>query len=190
MSAKQLAVDTAPVTTSNNDTEGVYAYSRLQAELMDRTDVPNVPILPLATLGGLATLLKKHVASLTRARAPPTTTAPSATAFEALQLCTANPPMPQQTAYILSDLFANIKELAEVCTSVSSAPNSSSPSARAAALTGVAASSQMDDLYGASTQGTEIGDSAHVKLKRLRDLVGEQQCIDVVDFWKEEWTVD
>jgi len=100
--------------------------------------------------------------------------------------------MPQQTAYILSDLFPNFQELAEACTSVSSAPNSSSPSARAAAGVGV---NLLDGLM-AWTQGSsdaEVGrggDGAEAKLKRLRDLVGERECVDLVEFWREEWTVE
>ncbi|KAK5120359.1 hypothetical protein LTR85_006298 [Meristemomyces frigidus] len=192
VSAKQLAVDTSSATASNDDTEGVYAYTRLQAVLVNHADIPNLPILPLADLEGLAALLKKHVANFTRARTPQAQgTTAVATPFELLQVCTANPPMSQQTAYVLSDLFANIKELAEACTSVTSAPNSSSPSARAAALAGLGGvSSQMDDPYGPSTQETGLSDGAQGKLKKLRDLVGEQQCMDVVDFWREEWTVD
>ncbi|KAK4550133.1 hypothetical protein LTR36_003100 [Oleoguttula mirabilis] len=193
VSAKQLAVHGATTASTTDDAEGVYAYSKVQAELMNKPDIPNIPVLPLASLEGLPALLRKHVANLTHvhtqshaAAATPVVASP----FELLQLCTANPPMPQQTAYILSDLFPNIKVLAETCTSVTSAPSSSSPSARAAVLAGMDESSQMGDPYGLSTQGTEVSDSAHGKLKTLRDLVGEQQCLDVVDFWREEWTVD
>lgn len=185
MSAKQVA--NGATAAGASDTDGVYAYTKLQAEMVGRNDVPYIPILPLASLESLPILLTKHVAAITRPRQLHATTKPIATSFELLQLCTAIPPMQQQTGYILSDLFSSLQELAEACTTVSSAPNSSSPSARAAAVAGL---SQTDDMYGLSTRTNGMEDSAHGKLKRLRDLVGEQQCMDIVDFWRDEWTVD
>lgn len=162
--------------------DAIYAYTKLQAEMMNHREIPHVPILPLANIDNLSQLLRKHTSNLSR---PPPKQKPAATSFELLQLCTASPPMSQQTAFILSDLFTNLKELATTCSAVTSAPNSSSPSARAA-------SSLVSGVYdlglGMSTQDSHS--TATSKLKRLRDLVGEQECREIVDFWKEEWTVD
>ena len=178
--AIQLATD------SSDDAarmKGMLAYSKLQAEMMNHTEIPYIPILPLCTLEGLPQLLNKHATNLTRT---PPTQKPAATSFELLKLCTANPPMSEQTAYILSDLFVDLRDLAMTCLAVTSAPNSSSPSARAAV------SSQANGVYDLglemSTQESDI--TATGKLKRLRDLVGEQKFRDIVDFWKEEWIVD
>lgn len=164
------------------EVDGVYAYSKLQAEMINHAEIPHAPILPLAKLDGLSVLLRKHVANLSRIQ--PKQHA-SATQLDLLQLCTASPPMSQQTAYILSDLFPSLRDLATACTSVTSAPNSSSPSARAA-------SSQTNDFYDLGlSMGPQSSDStANNKLKRLRDLVGDQECRDVVDFWKEEFVLE
>ena len=179
LSAKQLASGALDEATS---VDAAYGYSKLQAEMINRADIPHIPILPLPNLESLSQVLEQHVANLSRIS--PKHKA-SATTFELLQLCTANPPMPLQTAYVLSDIFTTLDDLAAACSTVTSAPNSSSPSARAAGE-----SSQMSDVYdlgmGMSTQSSD----ATNKLKRLRDIVGDQQCRDIVDFWKEEWTID
>ena len=180
-SAKGLKEDTADVLSGQ---DGMIAYTKFQATLLDHGDIPHVPILPLTSLDTLPELLRKHVEALSQ---PPQKTKPPTTPFALLQLCTANPPMYQQTAFILSDLFPNLQELAKACTSVSSAPNSSSPSVRA-----VGGSFQ---VIGAQGSGLEMSmqysdDRAASNMKQLRDLVGEQEFADIVDFWSEEYTVD
>ena len=152
---------------------------------MDHGDIPHVPILPIANLDSLPSLLEKHASALLLP-APPKLSA-VAKPFERLQLCTANPPMSQQTAYILSDLFSSIRELAEACTNAGSAPQSSSPSARAAGLSSQIINGTYEPSQSTSTQSY---DAASAKLKRLRDLVGDGECQDIVDFWAEEWTID
>lgn len=164
--------------------DGIGAYSKLQAVMMDNPDIPYIPTLLLSTVDGLAELLRKYTTSL---NIPKQETKPTATSFELLRLCTANPPMPHQTAFYLSDLFSSLRELAAACTAVSSAPKPSSPSSRGAGF-----SSQIT-----STQGSGLGfnttlsdDGAVTKLKRLRDLIGDKECADIVDFWKEEWVME
>ncbi len=179
VSAKHLANGTEDPSTK---TEGVYAYSKLQAEMIHRSDIPYVTTLPLSSLEELPALLKRHIAHLSR---PPLQQKPAATSFELLQLCTANPPMAQQTAFILSDLFTDLRDLATTCTTVNSAPDSSSPSERAGLSQ---MSGAFDSSNGLSSQFFEA--NATSKLKRLRDLVGDQECCDIVDFWKEEWLLE
>ncbi|KAI7325010.1 hypothetical protein KC315_g8103 [Hortaea werneckii] len=91
-----------------------------------------------------------------------------------------------------------MEELAAACTGVSSAPQSSSPSARAAARASIEASRQfpandlLDDpaIWTSQNVSSAVGDDdGRRKLKQLRDLVGEKQCIEVVDFWKKEWLI-
>ncbi|KAI6792337.1 hypothetical protein KC360_g6627 [Hortaea werneckii] len=211
-----LAQATAPITTSSFTTarrlsqqtaqlsadsergniDGVVAWTRLQAELTNRSDIPYIPILPLTSLFELPQLVQKHVAALNSPSHP----APKQllNTFDLLQHCTSNPPMDQQTAYCLSDLFVNMAELAAACTAISSAPQSSSPSARAAARASIAASGQVqaNDLLDDSATWTSRNASSNFgdddgrrKLRQLRDLVGEKQCIEVIDFWKEEWLI-
>lgn len=181
ITAKQLGNGDA---NQSDNVEGVYAYTKLQAELLNHGDIPHVPVLPLANLEGLPSLLEQHASALTR---PPSKQSAVAKPFELLQLCTANPPMSQQTAYILSDLFCSIRELAEACTSAGSAPQSSSPSARAAGLSSQIINGTYEPSQSTSTQSC---DAASAKLKRLRDLIGDRECQDIVDFWAEEWTID
>ncbi|KAI6905550.1 hypothetical protein KC318_g5907 [Hortaea werneckii] len=196
--ARQLAQKTAQLSavSERGNLDGVLAWTKLQAELTNRSDVPYIPSLPLTALDKLTQLLQKHVAALNSPSHP----APkqSANTFDLLQQCTSNPPMDQQTAYCLSDVFGNMAELAAACTWISSAPQSSSPSARAAARASIEANRQFpanDLLDDPATWTSQIvpsavgDDDGRMKLKQLRDLVGEKQCIEVVDFWKEEWLI-
>lgn len=159
---------TGPI-DSVNSLAGVYAYTKLQTEMVH--NAIHIPTLPVANLEGIPRLLEKHVAALksTTKKQPPRL----ASSVDLLQLCTVEP-MSQQTGFMLSDLFPNLSELAAACSSVTSAPNSSSPSARASGLETSTQSSYMDPIG---------------KLKTLRDLAGDQACRNIVDFWKEEWTV-
>ena len=196
--ARKLAQQTAQLSADSErgNIDGVVAWTKLQAELTNRSDIPYVPILPLTALRQLPQLVQKYVAALNTPSHP----APkqSVNTFDLLQQCTSNPPMDRQTAYCLSDLFVNLEELAAACTGISSAPQSSSPSARAAARASIEAGScvQASDLlddpltWTSQNVSSAIGDDGgRMKLKQLRDLVGEKQCIEVVDFWKEEWLI-
>lgn len=148
---------------------GMYAYTKLQTELVHNS--VHVPILPVANADCIPRLLEKHVkflVSTTRSIQP------VANSFDLLQLCSVEP-ISVQTAFILSDLFPSLGELAAACSSVTSAPNSSSPSARASGIELSTQSSYTDPVD---------------KLKVLRDVVGDQVCRSIVEFWKEEWTVD
>ena len=166
----------------STDADAIVDWSKLQAEMMNHRELPYVPILPLANLDELPQLLEKHITNITRPRVK---LRPQATSIELLQLCTANPPMSLPTAYILSDLFASLEDLASTCLGVRSAPNSSSPTARAAA-------SQLSGGPGLDNEmSVQHSDpTAFDKLRRLRNLVGEQECNEIFDFWKEEWMVD
>ena len=160
------------------DTDAIAAYSKLQAELINHADIPHIPVLPILTVANLSETISKHTTALQSQ--PPKQRAPATSSFSLLKLCTANPPMSEQTAYVLSDLFKDLKDLAFACSTVSSAPNSSSPSARAAGF-------PSSFSYDINTQSSDS--NAASRLKRLRDLIGEQECHDIIDFWKEEWTL-
>ena len=74
-----MLLDPAPAITtarsiaqpSTDNSRGVRAYARLQAALFDDADLPNMPILPLARVDGLATLLGSHLESVSRPRLDP-----------------------------------------------------------------------------------------------------------------------
>ena len=181
---KETSFTSAKKRTKNDDDNAadehaIAAYSKLQAEMISQTEIPYIPIRPILTIDELQTTIEKHIA----ASKPRVTKAmPSSTPFELLRFCTVRPPLSEQTAYLISDLFANLQDLASACSAVSSALDLSSPSARFA---GFQSSQAYDVDLGPSTQSTD-SDAAR-KLKRLRDLVGGQDCQDVIDFWKSEW---
>ena len=77
--------------------------------------------------------------------------------------------MPQPTAFLLSDLFRDLRELAGTCTS----------------LDMQATGSSLQDLQSA-TGGGIAGD----KVAELRNLLGEEQSAGVLDFWREEWIME
>jgi hypothetical protein len=177
ITAKQLTNGTTDV----DGIAGTLAYSSLQAQLLNRDDVPQVPILLLSKLDGLSSLLKKHVASLDQQPPPQRHTA---TTFDLLKLCTASPAMSQQTALILSDLFADLRELAWTCTNVEPDPDSSPTSAQLTASQ-LMERSGLPDIFSSSVSSiTPVS-----KLKSLRDLVGEKEYNAIIDFWQRDWAM-
>jgi len=95
--------------------------------------------------------------------------------------------MPIESAFILSDVFLSIRDLAEECISTKSAPTSSSNSQDAADDPGISASQIMREV---EMNGTQDPTVRWNRLNRLKELVGEQGCKDVIDFWKEEWLLE
>ena len=163
------------------EAEAIAAYSKLQAELSNHSEIPYIPVQPILKLDDLPETIEKQV-SPTKGKLQ--MRKPLAKSIELLRICTVNPPMAEQTAYFLSDIFVDLNDLASACLIISSVPSSSSPSARAAAFH----SSRLSEFE--SMMNTEISDSsAAAKLKRLRDLAGEQECQDIIDFWKDEWLI-
>jgi hypothetical protein len=165
-------------------TKGVLAYAKLQASLLPRSDIPHIPILPLASLEGLPALLTKYATGLSRTpQRVPASTSP----FEMLQLSTTEPPMDRQTAYFATDCFTSLRDLAVVCTEPVAEPTSSSPSF--GADRGAASQSGFAGHHGHQVHAYQGHDAAE-RLRQLRDLVGEQRYAELVEFWLEEWTVD
>lgn len=161
-------------------TKGIFAYSQLQASLLQRVDIPHVPILPLASVEDLPKLLSKHTAALSRKLhlAPAHTSS-----FGMLQLSTTEPPMERQTAYFATDCFDNLNELAMACTEPEAELTSSSPSLRAS---GASAFQSDFGQIRRTSQASGTGEES----RRLRDLVGEQRYRELVDFWLDEWVVE
>ncbi|KAM0722258.1 hypothetical protein Q7P37_001699 [Cladosporium fusiforme] len=174
ISVKHLTADDNAQAT---DMKGVVAYSTLQASLLPRTDIPHIPILPLASVDDLPQLLKDYINAL-----PPKSerVASAASPFELLQLCTTEPPMDRQTAYFATDCFASLKDLATACTEPLAVPSSSSPASRADFGLG----------YLRSRDDMPMSSNAQSKLEQLRGLVGDEKLRELADFWVDEWVVD
>lgn len=197
-SAKQLAQDTYADQQGEANMASMAAYARLWAELITLDEASGIPILFLAEPEGLPDLLKEHRNARPtqdhRHRTHKATQSSSASARELLQLCTANPPMPEETEYLLSDIFPNLRALAESCMVVSSPPISSSPRARASETP---TTSQYFQTQGEGTESSSRRQQraaydprtsdAHRRLTQLRDLVGIDQCEAVMEFWKTEY---
>jgi hypothetical protein len=158
--------------------QAIAAYSKLEAELINHSEIPYIAVRPILKLDDLPEAIAKQMSS-TKGKLQ--MRKPLAKSIELLRLCTANPPMSEQTAYLLTDIFADLNALASACFTISSVPNSSSPSARAAAFQ----YSHISD-FDPSTSTQTSGNCAAARLKRLRDLVGEQECQDIIDFWNDE----
>ena len=156
----------AKLAVQNNDndaTSGVLAYTTLQASLKNDNDIPPIVILPLSRLEGLPALIKKHAMATSRQRHPLAASVPST--FELLTQCSAQSPMREQTA-------------------------SSSHSARAAVGLSSQYFGEEFDVNGVPVSSGAGGVAAQKKLKMLRDMVGDRECQNVVDFWKEEFAVE
>ena len=169
---------------SHAGTNGVLSYAKLQASLLSRSDIPHIPILPLATVEGLPGVLTKTIAALSRT---PQYTSASTTPFGMLQLSTTEPPIERQTAYFATDCFANLRQLAVACTESATEPISSSPSFGdgGGAFSQSSAGGQFGNIRTASQgRGTEEG------LRQLRALIGEQRYAEFVEFWLDEWVVE
>ena len=181
-----ISVKTLTATDSNPNagTEDVLAYAKLQASLLSRSDIPHIPVLPLASLEVLPRLLKKTIAALAR---KPQLTPASTTPFGMLQLSTAEPPMDRQTAYFATDCFTDLRKLAEACTETSIEPTSSSPSFGMGGNVFSQSGAGVPHGYaGASAEGC----GAEEGLRQLRGLVGEQKYSELVEFWLDEWVVE
>jgi hypothetical protein len=165
-------------------TKGVLAYAKLQASLLPRSDIPHIPILPLASVEGLPALLTNYATALSRApQRVPASTSP----FEMLQLSTTESPTDRQTAYFATDCFTSLRDLAMVCTEPVAEPTSSSPSF--CADRGAASQAGFAGYHGHLLHAHREHDAAE-RLRQLRELIGEQPYAELVEFWLEEWTVD
>ncbi|KAM0700287.1 hypothetical protein Q7P35_012007 [Cladosporium inversicolor] len=176
------------LTATDNDrdagTKGVLAYAKLQASLLSRSDIPHIPILPLASVEGLPGLLTKTIAALSL---KPQQTPASATPFGMLQLSTTEPPMDRETAYFATDCVADLRELAIACTGPTTEPSSSSPSF---GIGGSAYSQSSADGRLAYMGAASLGRGVEEGMRHLRSLVGEQRYSELVEFWLDEWVVE
>lgn len=165
-------------------TTGVLAYAKLQASLFSRSDIPHIPIFPLASVDVLQGLLLKTIAANSR---KPQKTPASTTPFGMLQLSTTEPPMDRQTSYFATDCFADLRELAVTCTEPAAELTSTLPSFDMGGNSfSQSSAGEQGGYVGTASQrhGTEAG------LRQLRGLVGEERYPELVEFWLDEWVVE
>jgi len=164
--------------------EGELALHKLQTVMAALDDVRGINILPVARLEQLPDLLDRYIVSLTRGRPTPNV-ATSTTAFDLLQLCTTNPPMPRQTAYVISDVIPDLPSLAAECISRAPAMHSSSPLERA-----LVGSSSIAGYESGSLGFSETEVEEYSMLDYAQNLIGTEECSLLVGFWKSNRTAD
>lgn len=156
--------------TDDHGTNGMFAYCKLQAGLTSQTEL-SIPILPLPTLEALPSLLQRYLAAIS---GPPRKQHPVTTPFELLQHCTVSPPLREQTAFLLSDSFESIRELAEGCCMIhtSATERSSSPPSNSPIF------------------GSNVKEDAVDKLNMLGNMIDPQEWENMAVFWQEEWAIE
>ncbi|KAF2771942.1 hypothetical protein EJ03DRAFT_349156 [Teratosphaeria nubilosa] len=176
---------------SGADTDGLCTYTKLQATLATRTDIPYLALLPLSTLSSLPALLERYLTALATRPHPAPPASQAVTNFSLLHLCTAAPGgrMPAQTAYLVSDIFPDCAALAGACTA-GVTERESSPSQRVGEGRGVGVSASQIERDMEMDEDGEGSGKVEERLVRLKALVGEQEYRDLVQFWGDEWTVD
>jgi hypothetical protein len=169
---------TNPSTISAHPT---LAFTHLQASLLPRTDIPYIPILPLANLASLPELLLKHASALSYKHHQPPTTSNNTTTkpLDLLQLATAEPPMDRETLFFVTDCFTSLRELAMACTE---------PGVDLRGLLDVS-SDGFDGAQGLLSSSGE-GRVAAERLRELRGLVCGERFSEIADFWADEWVVE
>ncbi|KAK4498714.1 hypothetical protein PRZ48_009224 [Zasmidium cellare] len=168
--------------------DGMAAYAKLQAEMLNHTEIPFIPILPLPKLEDLANLLKSHQTALSSPQVS-NKKGQGVTPFDLLRQCSNQPPMSEAAAFMLTDLFSDLREVAEACTTSTTDLSSSSPS-RIDRTTQTSADASMYELRDADLAGSKLmkdRSRGQSKLKSFRELQGDARCRDLIEFWNEEF---
>ncbi|KAG9993203.1 hypothetical protein KCU78_g19006, partial [Aureobasidium melanogenum] len=147
--------------------EGVSSYARLQAELMTRTELIWVPILPLAKLDGIVELIKTHAQLISRPKPKPSS---ALRPVNMLAHCTTDPPLPSLAVNLATDAFSSLSNVAQAATTyyTSSSPHDC----------GVVASSD-DSLQ------SHLG-----PFSVLKEQSGPEIVANMLDFWVTEWAIE
>lgn len=149
---------------------GVQAYVRLEVELFNLTDLPHIPILPLAKVEGLRHLLISHAQGMSR---PVRESARQVTAGELLEYCTLDPPLSPLAVNLVTDVFSSLAELAAEATAIRRGDASTS------------LSSELNALQ--SSDGGSLDDLVCPGLAELKAQLDPDVVKAMVEFWEEEW---
>ena len=162
-------------TSGSNETQGLSSYTRLQCELMTRTDLPWIHVLPLATLDGLVDLIKGHSQSISRPKPKPSS---AVRPLDMLAHCSTEPPLSSLAINLTSDVVPSMGRLAQSALAYRSSlglHTADEPGAQ-----GLISSDDVPCSEGAAD--------------KIFDLLAEQLAEDVVDgmadFWQDDWIID
>lgn len=147
--------------------EGIRSYARLQAELMIRTELIWVPILPLAELNDIVKLIKTHAQSISRPKPKPSS---ALRPIDMLAHCTTDPPSPSFAVNLASDAFSSLGNVAQAALTHNTSPSSHN--------FGDVASS--DDSLQSHTGPFGV----------LEEQLGPEIVGNMTDFWVTEWTIE
>lgn len=157
----------------------MHAYAKLQAELLVRSDIPNLSILPLHTLADLPTLLKSTTDAVNR-RLPHTKTLPTKPlhAAELLEYCTTDPPLPSLAVNLATDIFPSLRALVLEATALK------------ASKAGVEESEEQMRWMESGGTSVSLRDELQPGLAVMRGQVNDAVVDGMVEFWEDEWAVE
>lgn len=152
--------------------DGVYAYAKLEAELFSLSDVPNIPILPLANITGLVALLKMHAEGLGQHQ-PGKKPSFRVRAIDFLEQCTIDPPLCPLAVRLTSERFPSLQALA----------------AEAIALKEAKAATDHGP-HPWTSSSSDLADEIQSGFLELRTQLPKEIVQAMVEFWEEEWAVE
>ena len=156
---------------STDNTRGVHAYTKLQAEVFALTDLPYIPILPLRSIAGLVHLLKSYSQSETPLQRMKVE--PLITASDLVGECTVCPPLSRFAVHLTTDVFESIRHLA----------------AEATALMAATAECEGRELTSSSDMGC-LQDESQPGFSMLRSQMDVDVVEGMIKYWEEEYAVD
>lgn len=147
--------------------DGVCSYARLQAELMTRTELTWVPILPLARLDGMVELIKTHVQSISRPKPKPSS---ALRPLDMLAHCTTDPPLPSLAVNLASDAFTSLSTVAQAALYRNTSPSSHD--------------------FGHVASSEDSLQSHEDQFGVLEEQLGPEIVGNMTDFWVTEWAIE
>ena len=155
--------------------------------MMNLSDLPHIPVLPLGKVDGLAGLLSKH-AALHMNHRPSQQQRGAATSRELMRLCTFRQPMPELTANVLSDTFDNLQDLSRAMVTAQSEPKPRSSSPAVIAAFALSVLTQDFDENG-NPLGSADDITPQGKLRALKSMLGEHEVAELMEFWQEDYQI-
>lgn len=148
--------------------DGIHSYARLQAEMMTRTELTWVPILPLTKLDDIVELIKTHAQSISRPKPKPSS---ALRPVDMLAHCTTDPPLPSLAVNLATDAFSSLSNVAQ------------------AAMTHNTSLSSLHDFGGVASSDDSL-QSHPGPSSMLEEQLGPEVVANMVDFWVTEWAIE
>lgn len=147
--------------------DGMRSYARLQEELMTRTELTWVPILPLVKLDDIVELIKTHAQSISRPKPKPSS---ALLPLDMLGHCTFDPPLPSLAVNLATDAFSTLSNVAQAA--ITRNTSSSLHNFRDVASSDDSLQSHLDPF------------------SVLEEQLGPEIVGNMIDFWVTEWAIE